>query len=301
MAVFLGYVGRVELRRSSQDSTFTSSVNPSDVNANKNRFSFDFELGTFLTGDQVEISTTDGTLLSFVGTDGWGDATQYPEGMWYLNVDELGGISLYNTFQDAINGESADRVSIDTISRVIPITVKVVNTADRILGQVTSYEFNTERTAVDVTSLSEDFRQQYSALVSGSGRIECFFDYQQLDADPAYRSASNYEVSRYLNELVLRTKNGSQFGAKLYLVGRGGKPYGRLEDADDEVYYEITGIITNVGMSFTADQPIETTIDFITTGKIHFRVTPAASYLLKEDASRLRLEANQDGFIELED
>jgi hypothetical protein len=302
VAVFLGYTGRVELRRSTQDAPISATLRPSDVNASKNRFSFDFELGTFLSGDQVEISTADGTLLDFIAASGWPTNTQYRDGVWFLSVDEVGGISLYRNFDDAINGESTGRVDLLALNRVLPINIRVVNSTERILGQVRSFEFNTERNAVDVTALSEDFRRQYSSLISGSGRIECFFDYQRSLGDPAYRGAANgYELSRYMNELVLRTKNGSEFNAKLYLVGRGAKPLGRAEDTNDEVYYDITGVITNIGMAFSPEEPITATIDFVTTGRINFRVTTVSNYLIQENADRILLEANQSGFIELED
>lgn len=302
MAVFLGYTGRVELRRSTQDEGFSTTLKPSDVNASKNRFSFDFDLGTFLSGDQIELRTTDGTLLDFIAASGWPTNAQYRDGIWYVGVDDVGGIALYRTFDEAINNEVSNRVDLLTLNRNLPINLKVVNSSERILGQVTSFEFNTEREAVDVTSLSESFRQQYSSLITGNGRLECFFDYQRSSGDRMYRGlVGGYEIPRYLNELVLRTRNGSEFYAKLYLVGRGAKPQGRVEDIDDEVFYELNGVITNVGMSFEPDAPIAATVNFITTGQINFRVRTTSNYLLQEDASRIALEPNQSGFIELED
>lgn len=301
MAVFLGYTGRVDLIRSTQDDQIIASVNPSDVNALKNRFSFDFELGTFLTGDQVEISTTDGSTLDFVAASGWPSGAQYSNGLWYFNVDDVGGITLYTTFDEAIAGEETGRVDLLAPNRVLQLRFRVLNSTERILGQVTSFEFNTERNAVDVTSLSEDFRQQYSGLISGSGRIECFFDYQRASLDPLMRgSAGDYEIPRYMNELVLRTRHGSEFKARLYLVARGPKPTLGAKDTDDEVFYDITAVITNIGMSFSPDEPVSATIDFITTGKINFRVIAVSNYLLQEDGDRFRLEPNQAGFIELE-
>lgn len=301
MAVFLGYSGRVDLIRSTQNDGITASLNPSDVNATKNRFSFDFELGMFLTGDQVEISTTDGSTLDFIDASGWLSGSQYSDGIWYFSVDDVGGISLYATFDDAVGSEETGRVDLLALNRDLELRFRVLNSAERILGQVTSFEFNTERNAVDVTSLNEDFRQQYSGLISGSGRIECFFDYQRASNDVMLRGSSGaYEIPRYMNELVLRTRHGSEFKAKLYLITRGPKPVGDAQDLDDEVFYDITGVIANIGMSFDPGEPISATIDFVTTGKINFRVIAGSNYLLQEGGDRFRLEPSQSGFVELE-
>lgn len=303
MAVFLGYSGRVELIRSTQDDKLIANLNSSDVNSDKDRFSFDFELGTFLTGDQVQISTVDDSLLDFIDSSGWLDSTQYNDGIWYLNVDELGGISLYFTFDDAIAGEAAGRVNLLPLTRNLSLNIKVLNSSERILGLVTSYEFNTERSAVDVTALSEDFKQQYSGLISGSGSISCFFMYKHTTAacaSPVSALKSSYELPRYLNELILRTKQGSEFKAKLYLVTRGPKPTGNPDDTDDEVFYEITAVITNIAMVFDPTEPIKAEIDFVTTGKISFKVNLGANYLVQENGGRIGLGVRQGGYLELE-
>jgi len=75
MGVYLGEIGQVELTRKSLEGSKESLVNPSDVNATKNRFSFDFDEGCLITGDLVEIQSTDGTNLDFVSTAGWANAT----------------------------------------------------------------------------------------------------------------------------------------------------------------------------------------------------------------------------------
>lgn len=296
MTVFLGYSGLVELQRSTEDASVTATLTSSDVNPIRNRFSFDFELGQFITGDLVEFRTTDQTLLDFVAASGWPSNAQYEDGTWYVNVDELGGIMLYSSYKQSLDGESSGRIDLLELSRDLPITARVVNSSQRILGQVRSYEFNTERQAVDVTALNEDFRQQYSALISGSGRIECFFDYRFASSDQAYSGpAKEYELPRYINELVLRTKLGSLFKARLYLITDASN------SSDDAIYYEVDAVITNAGMTFNADDPVVATIDFVTTGRIMFRVKTTGGYLLQENSSRIRLESGQSGYVVLED
>ena len=78
MGIFLGNAGCVELKRTQFDEQFTSVVNDSDVNADKDRFSFKFPLGSLITGDMVEIKRTDGGgVLSFISPTGWPTNKQY--------------------------------------------------------------------------------------------------------------------------------------------------------------------------------------------------------------------------------
>lgn len=304
MAVLLGYQGQVELRRSQVDEEYTGNVAISDVNTSKDRFSFDFPSGMLITGDQIEMRTTDDSLLSFVSADGWPTNTVYKDGIFYIFVDEVGAIRLYRTFDDAISGEVAGRINLANPGRTVPIAVKVRNNNDRILGQVKSFELNTEREGVDTTALSDEFRRQYSGLISGSGRITCFFDYERRSGDPMVRgqSAGIMEMPLYVHQLLLRTRLGSEFGARLTLVGRGPKPYGRDEDNDDEIWYEFEARVTNVGIAFDPTEPIESTIEFVTTGEIKLRTRYVSNYLLQEQGAtdRIRQEANQSGFLEVE-
>jgi len=302
MAVLLGEIGQIELRRTSLDEPITGTIKPSDVNASRRRFSFDFTLGLLITGDQIEIKTTDGTLLSFIGSDGWPSNQVFKDGIFYVFVNEIGGIRLYKTFDEAISGEITGSVSLVVPNRDIPISINVRNNNERILGQVISYEVNTQRESIDSTALSDEFRREYSGLISGSGRITCFFDYERRPNDPLLRGESSgaVEMPIYLNQLLLRTKVGSEFWAKVTLVGRGAKPGGRAEDVNDEVWYEFYARITNAGLSFSAGEPIESTIEFVTTGQIELRTKTVSNYLLQEDTDRIVQEANQIGFLEVE-
>ena len=94
MTVFVGNSGVVKLRRSTPSTTFTSTVDPGDVNVSKKRFSFDFPQEMLLTGDRLQIKSTNGANLAFIDGSGWDGGSQLPDGAWYINVDELGGICL---------------------------------------------------------------------------------------------------------------------------------------------------------------------------------------------------------------
>ena len=303
MAVLMGEGGVIELRRSQIDEEFLGTVAQSDVNTSKDRFSFDFPAGMLITGDQVEIKTTDGSSLDFIGPTGWPTNSVYKDGVFYLFVDEVGAIRLYPSFDEAISGEVAGRIDLVDAGRSVPISVKVRNNNERILAQVRAFELNTERAAIDVSALSDEFKRHYSGLISGSGRITCFFDYERKPGDPNYiTSAGLSEVPMYINQLILRTRLGSEFFSRVTLVGRGPKPYGTVGDYDDEVWYEFEARITNVAMTFAPGEPIESVIDYVTTGEIRLRTRFVSNFLIQEQgvADRIRQEANQSGFIEVE-
>lgn len=296
----MGSAGSFELQRTSIDDPYLSQIEASDVNSTENRFSFDYPTGQFLTGDLLEITSTDGSLLDFVSASGWRDGGPYDDGQWYIHVDEVGGIKLYLDFDEAISGEVNGRVSLVGISRTIPISVKVKNNDRRCVAQVTKFEINTEREAVDVTELGDSFRQQYSSLITGSGALTCFFDYEARDCDE--NAGNDSEMPAYFNQLILRSRIGSEFIARLVLVKRGYKPNGSTEDIDDSVWYDIKGLITNVAMAFEPTQTVQVQVNYVTTGEIKFKVQSETSYLTLEETpgGRIELEAFESGYIELE-
>ena len=68
------------------------TIKPDDVNTTAKRFSFDFEHGQLLTGDQIEITSTDGSALDFI--DSYTDSSVKK----FIYVDELDGIRLLRQF-----------------------------------------------------------------------------------------------------------------------------------------------------------------------------------------------------------
>ena len=100
MAILLGDAGQIELRRTTQlDEPLESVVDVSDVNPDRNRFSFDFNAGVLISGDRVEIrSTDDDILLEWISPSGWADNIRYGDGIFFLHIDEAGGIKLYNIY-----------------------------------------------------------------------------------------------------------------------------------------------------------------------------------------------------------
>ena len=283
MSVYLGTFGEVELKRQFDGGSLTSTIGTGDVNVSKKRFSFDFDHGQLLTGDQIEITSTDDSALDFI--DSYTDSSVKK----YIYVDELDGIRLYDSFAHAVNGGSTNATTLATPGNEIPIKVVVQNADYRVLGRVQSYELNTQRETVDTTTLSDEFKTRISTVMSGSGRMACEWEYT---GDTAR------ELPHYLLELALRTRVGSSFEGRFYLKTNGYNPGGHTNASDDQIWYEVNGVITACAVQFTPNQMVQITADFITTGSMQIRMkleTP--DDLVQEDGSVLRL--NQDSTAKL--
>lgn len=293
MGIYLGNVGSIEITRKSFEGAKESIVNPSDVNAARDRFSFDFDEGYLITGDLVELTTLDGTLLDFVDASGWDNNTIQTSGNWYVFIDELGGIRLYDNFSDSLEGDSDGLVPLVAISRDIPIRVVGRDRDSRVLGSITDYELNTNRETVDITALSDQYRQQYSSLITGSGALTAQWDYIKGNGD---------EPVHYLMQLVLRTEIGSGFHAKFYIKSANTDAAGgsfSSTQLNDALWWEFDAIVTNSATSFAPGDIIVSRIDFVATGAIRLRArTTSQRKLLQENGDPLVLE--QGGYYLLE-
>lgn len=283
MSIYLGTFGKVELRREFDGTDLRSTVNTSDVNTSRKRLSFDFQPGQLITGDQVEITSTNDAALSFFNSYTKTSIKRY------INVDALGGIRFYTTFANAINGGSTNADALAVPGANIPIRVSVENADYRVIAQVNSFELNTQRETIDATALSEEFRSQISSLLSGSGRMSCFWEYTGETAD---------DLPQYLLQLVLRTKVGGQFRAKFYLKTGGHNPSGIAANLNDEIWYEFDGVLTSCASQFSPSTAVQFTADFVTTGEIQIKVNlEAADRLLQENSDDILLD--QDGTAKL--
>jgi hypothetical protein len=296
MGIYLGQIGQIELSRKSGESYKESVVNPSDVNDLRNRFSFDFDEGSLITGDLLEITSTDGTDLDFIDASGWADNTVYPSGNWYVFVDELGGIKLYTSFAASLDGGTTGLVSLAAIARDIPIRVLVRDRDSRIVGEITEYELNTNRETVDVSVLGDEYRQQYSSLISGSGRLTAHWD---------YTNNKEYESVNYLMQLILRTEVGSSFHGKFYIKAENTVAQTGAFDAgqiNDSLWWEFDALVTSAAISFTPDSIIQGIIDFVSTGPVKLRAsTQDQRRLLQENDGKLELEQDPSSYLLLEE
>jgi hypothetical protein len=296
MGVYLGNIGSIEIKRKSLEGSKDSIVNSSDVNADRNRFSFDFEDGYLITGDLVEIASTDGTNLDFINASGWANNTVQTSGNWYAFIDELGGVKLYDNFDDSLEGSVDGLVPLATISRAIPIRVTIRDRDYRLLACINDYELNTSRETVDITVLSDEHRQQYSSLISGSGRLAAEWDYV---------NNAGREPAHYLLQLILRTEIGSSFHAKFYIKSADTSAVAGDFDAtqtNDSLWWEFDAIITNSATAFRSGEIIDTNIEFVTTGPVRLKArTQPYRRLLQESGDKIALEQDASSFILLEE
>ena len=288
MAVFLGHKGNVRLRRGASVSSesFFSSIGPDDINTTLNILGFDGASENVVTGDRIIITTTDTRGLVCFATSAW-SANAVQDGLSaYVNVNAVGGLRFFPTFEDAINNNRAAELSVANFSAPsIAVEVQIEGAVENILGNVEGYTFNTDRDAIDSTTLSDKFRRQYSAgLISGAGTIDCLFD---------YRTSGAKEAPLLMLQLVQRVDIGSEFGLSLYLTE--GDP---LPNAST-VYYDVEAMVTRAGVSVEDDGIIACTIDFVTTGDIRLLIgdplvasgqTPTVGRVLKEDNDGINLE-----------
>ena len=128
--------------------------------------------------------------------------------------------------------------------------------------------------------------------MSGSGRMTCFWEYTG--------NAVN-ELPHYLLELSLRTRVGSQFGGKLYIKTNSYNPSGAAGTADDEIWYELTGVLTACAVQFSPSTTVQFTADFITTGAIQIRMkTDPTNKVLQENADDILLDQDATAKLLLE-
>ena len=283
MTVYLGNAGNIELTRDSPD-VLTGTITPASVSTSKGMFSFDFSFGAFLTGDFVEFNSA--STLSFIS--GWA----YTKGNFFVNVDQLGGLRLYNTYSDAVAGTSNNRVALAVPGANIVVSCKILNSVPRVLGRIVRFELSTDREAVDTTGLGDEFRNQYSTLITGSGSIECIFE---------YAVAGQVEVAVYLHNLLLRQQFGSDFKANLYILSEG-QAQG-VNAANDSIWYEISGVMTQAAISCVAGDIISSTFTFVTTGEIKLRVQTVTfnDLLLNSAGDRMVLSTADADILELEE
>ena len=279
MTFFLGTRGNVRLRRGTDVSlgSISSSVGFDDIQLTLNRVGIEGAVDNLFTGDRVDITTTDARGLDFIPASNWTSGNTEDTFSAYVNVNAAGGLRLFSNFADAVNNVRANEIALEAFTGdPIQVDVAVRDVGFNVLGNVTSYELQSNREAVDITALSDKFRKQYSAgIISGSGRIDCFFD--------NITSGVN-ETPQLLLQLIQRLDLGSAFDLALYLVDK------EVDPNVENVFYLLTAVVTNAGVNVTANELITCSLDFVTTGDVRLIVGKPSQYILKEDDDRIRVE-----------
>lgn len=291
MTFFLGTKGNIKLRRGSKAGLgfVQDQIISADVNTTLNRLGFATSIDNLLTGDRVDISTDDPRGLACFPGNTWVTGTVNSSIGAYVNVNAIGGLRFFRSFEDAINNERSNEIPLTTFSGG-PIAIKfgVRDLRSNILGNVSGFEFNTDRDTIDTTTLSDKFKQQYTAgLISAAGRIDCAFDYESTGVN---------ETPLLALQLIQRLDIGGEFSLALYLTDK---------DVDPNVttvFYDMNALVTRAGVQVRAGSIIECAIDFVTTGEVRLLIGKPADYILKEDDDRLELEQSLDYLLqELDD
>lgn len=290
-AIYLGDGGMVELARNEESRTIHGTLTVADVDAALRRFSFDFLEGALLTGDRVVI----GTVRPAAGPPPNLELVAGHTGediLLFVHVDAAGGLRLYRTFPEAINGSYDQAVPLVTPSANQDIYVTVRDSNFRGLAGVRSYELTTARETVDLTTLGEDFREQYdNGLISGQGQLDCFWDFMQPWCSEGASIQEGVEVAHFLAELVQRVTLGAGFRGRFFIKSRdSAQTPTTAEAARTQLYWEADCVITSVGFSFSPTAPVATQVSFVTTGAIMLRAGLPPGLLQQENGSLILQE-----------
>ena len=279
MTVFAGHNGVVQLRRNTQSVSFSSELQPDDINTTLTRFSFDGAEDELLTGDCITITTQDSRGLLFLPLSFWSwtsTAVPLKKASFFVNVNALGGIRVFRRFTDAVNNTRANEIALSSFAgSPLPISLSITNANFNAVGKVTGYTLNTERDAVETTSLNDKFKQQYSAgLISGNGSIDVLFGYDAADLE---------ETPLLMLQLIQRVETGSAFESCLYLTTK--NAYG----SDLDIWYQFEAVVTRSGVEVNSEGIITCAIDFLTTGEVKLQVGVAPGYVLQENQSKINI------------
>ena len=284
MGVYFGQSGEIALKRDTLQSPLQTTLDPSDVNTQTKRFNVAHSSGSLITGDEVEISTADGSTLELVA------GHNYPDGKWFVNIDPVGGIRLFESFPLAIEGVTANAKTLVTPSSTKNVILQTRNELFRHVANVKDFEMTTSREQVDLTSVGDEFKSQYEAgLISGQGSMNCIWEHSYGSTNRANQYGEDSEFPFYLAQLILRTQQGADFSGIFYVYKDG-------TNAKNNVYYEAECCVTNVAVSVAAAEVIETRIDFVTNGVIALKTGDTPGYILQEDDDKI-LQENESPIL----
>ena len=279
MTFYLGNYGNIRLRRGTDPvlGSISSVIEVDDVSTVLNRVGFESGYENLLTGDRVDLTTTDSRGLAFIPASNWSVNQIQDTFSCFIHVNEVGGLRLYPTFEDAINNTRSNEIALQLFTgAALSIKATIRDIKFNLLGMVSQFEFNASRDAIEVTTLSDKYKKQYDAgLLSGSGRIECAFNYASTGIE---------EAPLLLLQIIQRLDIGSAFDLALYLTDKA------VDPSLQNLFYLLTAVPTNTGISLRSGEIITCTIDFVTTGETRLIFGVPSDYLLKQDDDRIRTE-----------
>lgn len=282
MGIYLGNAGAIRLRRMFGYKV-TETIISANVNTTSNTLNLSSPATAFVTGDKVTLNRASGNLDFIVGATG----TE----TYFVHVNTLQGLRFFTSWADALTNADANAQTLQAPTGTYDITLEKIDQSEQALGQISSFEISTSRDTEQVASLSESFTRNVSTLISGSGSIQCFWNYDS--------SVSLEEQANFFNNLILCQDVQSEFTAALIIKSADAAPAdGEYQSDDREFFYLVNALVTNVALSFEASQVVQSQIDFVTTGEIKLLFGNVFN-LLQENASKIELEqggALQGGF-----
>ena len=279
MGIYLGTAGAIRLRRMFGYKV-TENITTSKVNTTTNTLDLSSPETAFVTGDKVTLTRDSGNLDFIVGASG----TE----TYYVHVNTLQGLRFFTSWADALTNADADAQTLQAPTGTYEITLEKVDQNEKALGQISSFEVSTSRDTEQVASLSESFTRNVSTLISGSGNITCFWNYDS--------SVSLEEQANFFHNLILSQDVQSEFTAALIMKSSDAAAVdGEYVSDDREFFYLVNALVTNVALSFEAADVVRSRIDFVTTGEIKLLFGNVSS-LLQENASKIELE--QGGLLQ---
>ena len=260
-------------------------------------------LYNFVTGDRLTLRTVSGEHLAFIPPSEFRDGKGHRSITRFVYLDQAGGMRLYETFAEALEGRPENAIELtkldqslldpdtgvdgkeETVNKYQLLDIRVEPLGEsgwRCLGQVTNYELVSTRENIDITAMSQAYRQQYEAgLIQGSGRINCFWEHEYTNCLDTADVVQYSELSYFLAATVLRLEQGADFGARFYITKNDGAA------ANQSLWYDCPKcVITNCTVEVTPTQVITAAIDFVTTGKIRLKQGFATDRLLVEQSPR---------------
>ena len=280
MTVYLGNFGCIELKRAAGQAAEMTLLD-GDVSVEKRRFSPEQDfLGTFISGDQVDIATVDGSILHLI------EGHNFNDWRGFVFMDALGGMRLYDKFQDAVSGEITNAVPLISWPNRQNLSIKTRGDTFTPLAKVTSYDFTTERETISTDHLGAQFKEQYEAgLISGQGSIDCFWEHR-FDVCDDSLCITGVEFSAYLAQLCIRLTQGADFFGRFFVYRGAGAD-------ENSVWYESECVVTSCSIAVDATQAITSTIQFVTTAEFKLLTGRPPAYLIQEDGISLVLQ--EDG------
>ena len=159
------------------------------------------------------------------------------------------------------------------------------------------YELTTERETIDTTQLGDQFKQKYEAgLISGQGTLDCFFEYKRELCAPD-NCSPGAEFSMYLAQLCIRLTQGSDFFGRFFVYHPNPSESQDARGNEQAVWYETDCLVTNCTINVEATGVIESTINFVTTGRIKLLTGVPPSFLLQEDSALILQEDGESRLV----